>query len=442
MDNPIHIKCRMEYFSETHETFLHYCDFYLSESNSNSLTLPERNICANIWRVIILQSLISVDNTCFEHDTDEELQSVSASVVSELILIEFTLQIDSNRAISIIENDFILHPKVLVGCMRIDTKFHPGLVPKLQFLLSCQSIEVNFLNQRNPEDKLPPQLKNYHTNALLKPIAFLTVNMESLQMHSRIFNATNYTVEMNFRSRIKCLDCGFFNMVDILEPTTFHGFVHMNKADAIFNANILMDKLRFNCGPWVINTLVCSKQHWLAMMQQEVAYALMPRCAIVNRLDVVLTYGQTGTNERFQLEPHNMNFYYFGSDYHNQELTFFLQNTETKELECSQSVEIVLKFEDEYKVNHSRIGNRCITIKHFKLSASQLFIIIKGQIEVMSFVPYNLYAEFRVEGKQNENENENDQAFCPVAHLLKAKSSFYQAVERNADVNMRFVLLH
>lgn len=87
VDNPIHIKCRMEYFSETHETFLHYCDFYLSESNSKSLTLPERNICANIWRVIILQSLISVDNTCFEHDTDEELQSVSASDVPELILI-------------------------------------------------------------------------------------------------------------------------------------------------------------------------------------------------------------------------------------------------------------------------------------------------------------------------------------------------------------------
>lgn len=77
VDNPIHIKCRMEYFSEPHETFLHYCDFLLSESNTKILTLPERNICANIWRVIIMQSLISVDVPCFEQDTDEELQSVS-----------------------------------------------------------------------------------------------------------------------------------------------------------------------------------------------------------------------------------------------------------------------------------------------------------------------------------------------------------------------------
>lgn len=79
VDNPIHIKCRMEYFSEPHETFLHYCDFLLSESNTKILTLPERNICANIWRVIIMQSLISVDVPCFEQDTDEELQSVSCA---------------------------------------------------------------------------------------------------------------------------------------------------------------------------------------------------------------------------------------------------------------------------------------------------------------------------------------------------------------------------
>lgn len=335
------------------------------------------------------------------------------------------------------ENDFILHPKVLVGCMRIDTKFHPELVPKFQFLLSCKSIEVNFLNQRNPGDQLPPQLMNYQARPFRNPFAFLTVNMESLQVHTSMYSVSNYSVEAKFRSRIKCLDCGFFNMVDILEPTSFHGFLQLNKKERIFNTNILMDKLRFNCGPWVINTLVCSKQHWLAMMQREVSYALMPRCAIVNRLELTLTYGQTGTSERLQLEPHVLNFYYFGSDYHNQELTFFVTNPETKKLECSQSVHIILKFDDGYQVKHSRIGNHCITIKHFKLSASQWFIIIKGQIEVMNFVPHSLYAEFRVEGQDKKNDNE--QASGPVAHLLKAKSSFYQIVERNADINMRFV---
>jgi len=78
----------MEYFSETHETFLHYCDFELSEIASKQLTPPERHISATIWRVVIMQSLISVDGTCFDADTDEELQSVSEYGVYSLYVLK------------------------------------------------------------------------------------------------------------------------------------------------------------------------------------------------------------------------------------------------------------------------------------------------------------------------------------------------------------------
>lgn len=67
----------MEYFSETHETFLHYCDFELSEIASKQLTPPDRNISATIWRVVIMQSLISVNGSCFDPEEDEDLQTVS-----------------------------------------------------------------------------------------------------------------------------------------------------------------------------------------------------------------------------------------------------------------------------------------------------------------------------------------------------------------------------
>lgn len=66
----------MEYFSEPHEAFLHYCDFMLSETATKELKPPDRPICATIWRVVILQSLISVDETCFEEDEDGDLLSV------------------------------------------------------------------------------------------------------------------------------------------------------------------------------------------------------------------------------------------------------------------------------------------------------------------------------------------------------------------------------
>lgn len=358
-----------------------------------------------------------------------------------MILIKLRLQIDSSHMVSEfkqgVENDFILHPKVLVGCMRIDTKFNPELVPKLQLLLSCQSIEVNLFNHPSVKDPLPPRLSMYHTPFTRNPFAFLTIQFEGLQVHTGIHSATNYTLEMNFRSRIKCLDNTLFNMLDVLEPTSFHGYLHMNKPQRILNANIVMDKLRFNFGPWVTYTLLCSKQHWLGMMQKEMTHAMISRCVIVNRLEVPLSFGQTGTSERIHLESHELHFYYFASDYHSQELMFFIENPDTNEVECSQSMHIALKFDELYRVSYSRIGDRCITVKECKLSSSQMIILIKGQIEVISFVPYNLYAEFCSEDKKNGKNA--DQVPNTVAHFLKEKCSFYQIVQRNADINMRFV---
>lgn len=62
----------MEYFSESHEGFLHFSEFWLSETSSKDIVLPERDICANIWRVVIMQSLVAVNGECFEPSEEEE----------------------------------------------------------------------------------------------------------------------------------------------------------------------------------------------------------------------------------------------------------------------------------------------------------------------------------------------------------------------------------
>ncbi|KAM8707006.1 hypothetical protein ACLKA7_011160 [Drosophila subpalustris] len=426
VENPIHIKCRMEYFSETHETFLHYCDFELSEIASKQLTPPERQISATIWRVVIMQSLISVDGTCFDADEDEELQSIESNRVVQ----DFKGNLD---------NDFILHPKVLVGCMRIDTTFHPELVPKLQLLLCCQDIEVNFLNMPDASNVLPLQLKKYDLKVTTKLTqTFLSAHVDSLQIHSNIYTRKNFSVETNFRSRLKCLDYGFFNMVDILEPMTFHSYLRFNKMKRLLNANLLVDKLRINCGPWVIHTLLCSKQHWQEVMQQsKVVNTLMPRLVIVNRMQIPITFGQTGTNERISSNPQELCLYYFCSDYHSQELTFYKQDPETNQLEVSESVHIALKFDEEIRLRHVRIGNGCLTIKQGKLSATQVYVLVKGQIELVNMAPFQLLTEFRSEGKQYDEQGQN-----PLVHSLNAKgrTSFYQTVMRNEDITMRLKL--
>ncbi|XP_030371450.1 vacuolar protein sorting-associated protein 13B isoform X2 [Scaptodrosophila lebanonensis] len=424
VNNPIHIKCRMEYFSETHETFLHYCDFELSETTSKEIQPPERHICANIWRVVIMQSLISVDGTCFETDEDEDLQSIDSSRIQQ----DFKGDAD---------NDFILHPKVLVGCMRIDTTFNAQFVPKVQLLLSCKNIELNFLNQPDAYNELPPLLKKYNlkrTTTISQ--TFATLDVQDLHLYAVIHQYNDFSVETDFRSRVKCLDYGFINMIDIVEPISFQSYFRFNGGQRLLLANFLIDKLRLNCGPCVIHTLLSSKQHWQELLEQRSAlHTLMPKCVVVNRMHARFSFGQTDTGERIFVEPHELQLYHFRSDYHSQELTFFIENPTTQQIESSDSVHIALKFDDEHTVKHLRVGKRCITIKVGKLSATQVYILVKGQIELMSMVPYELIAEFRREGKNYDEQN-------LLEHVLVAKgrASFYHTVVRNADINMRLKL--
>ncbi|XP_017140957.1 vacuolar protein sorting-associated protein 13B isoform X2 [Drosophila miranda] len=425
VSNPIHIKCSMEYFSETHETFLHYCDFQLSETATKQLSPQDRQICANIWRVVILQSLISVDGTCFEGDEDEDFHSIDSS------RIEQAFKTDA-------DNDFILHPKVLVGCMRIDTIFRAETVPRLQLLLCCQDMEVNLLNQPDGKGELPSLLKEYSPKRSIdSPQTFLTVHVGDLQVHSAVYGRNDFSLETDFRARVKCLDYGFLNMLDILEPMKFSSYAMFTHSPRSLKANFLLDKLRFNCGPYMIHTLLSSKHHWLEVLRQsEIRHTLMPKCVVVNRMQAGLSFGQTGTNEQISLAPHELQLYHFRSCAQGQELTFFIRNPETKQMEASSSVPIALKFEEEQRVRHLRVGKCCITIKVGKLSATQIYILVKGQIELISMVPFELITEFRQEGKRYDENTR------PHEHLLLARgrASFYQTVVRNGDINLRLKL--
>ncbi|XP_034127951.1 vacuolar protein sorting-associated protein 13B isoform X2 [Drosophila guanche] len=420
--NPIHIKCRMEYFSETHETFLHYCDFQLSETVTKQLSPPERQICANIWRVVILQSLISVDGTCFEGDEDEDLHSIDSGRIDQ------SFKTDA-------DNDFILHPKVLVGCMRIDTIFRAEAVPKLQLLLCCQDMEVNLLNLPDPKGQLPSLLKEYSLKRTTDcPQTFLTLHVGDLQLHSAVYARNNFSLETDFRARVKCLDYGFLNMLDIMEPMKFSSYAMFAHSPRSLKANFLLDKLRFNCAPYMIHTLLSSKHHWQEVLRKsELRHTLMPKCVVVNRMQAALSFGQTGTSEQISLAPHELQLYHFRSCGQGQELTFFVKHPETNQMEASSSLHIALKFEEEQRVHHLRVGKSCITINVGKLSATQIYILVKGQIEVISMVPFELITEFRHEGKSYDEQT------TPHEHLLRAsgRASFYQTVLRNGDINLR-----
>lgn len=416
----------MEYFSEVHERFLYYCDFWLSESNLRDIKLPERQICATIWRVVILQSLVSINGECFDtSEEDEELHSIASMNIDEVLA--------SGRK----DADFILHPKVLVGCMRVDTTFQSNCVPKVQLLLSWNSFKVKLLNQPEESDVLPPLLKRFHlTKTTHISQCFLEFTMKNLNFHSTFYNKEKYNFNLALKVDMKCLDYGFLNMIALMEEATIQSYLEIDKKKNSFCVNFVIDRLQFNIGPAIVHTLLSSKTHWsecLDLDDRRVRHALIPKCIVVNRIMTCLAFGQSGTHERIQLQPKECYLYSFRSDYHNQELTFFISDEENNTVDTSSSLHIPLKFVGEHVLKYLRIGQKIITVKLQKLSTSQIFILIKGQIELVSMVPHNLRLEFRAENKMDEVGNKTLEYFIEK----HGRNSFYHSVDRNSNIAMR-----
>uniref|UniRef100_A0A0K8W1C6 Vacuolar protein sorting-associated protein 13B n=1 Tax=Bactrocera latifrons TaxID=174628 RepID=A0A0K8W1C6_BACLA len=428
VQKPINIRCQMEYFSESHECFLHFSEFWLSETSAKHIVLPEREICANIWRVVIMQSLVAVNGECFEPSEEEEDKIPS-------LKIEDLFKLESNDA------DFILHPKVLVGCMRVDTAFQSECVPKLQVLLSCSSLQVKLFNQVSDEYKLPPALAEY-TLAPTKQIsqAFLTVLLEKLSIHAAFNSPEIYSIDSRLTLNVKCLDYGFLNMLSVLEDAKLQSYVTVNQKKRLLNINAVLEKFRINIGPSILHTLLSSKAHWQELFKAHSpgdCHVLLPKCIVVNRMQALVSFGQTGTTERIQLQPLECSLYSFGSDGNSQELTFFVADNETRITDASQSVAIPFKFDGERLLRSIRIGDKCLIIELQKLSAAQVVVLLKGQIELVSMVPQEMRVELRFDESKEAEEKR------PLEYLVKSEgySSFYAAVQRTSNVFMRLKMV-
>ncbi|XP_055922999.1 intermembrane lipid transfer protein VPS13B [Eupeodes corollae] len=417
--NPIRIKCRMEYFSEAHESFLHYCDFWLSETVSLSIQLPEREITANIWRVVIQQSLVSINRECFEtSEEDEELRSIISIGIDEIL----------NSAKK--ETDFILHPKVLVGCMRIDTIFRPCTIPKFQILLNFNEIQINLQNHQSLDSKLPALLRKFKISENSKPInqTFARIGFEKISIHASFHTLSNYSIHSELTFGVQCLDHGYLNLISMIEQTDLSAYFRINGA---VESSIVADKLSLNLGPSILHNLMCAKQNWEAYFREESERQtfLISKFIVANRTHTSLSFGQSGTTERILLNPKECCKYSFSSDCFGQELTFYLLVGKTEHSSNPLGVTLEFTASAESMVSHVRIDDKCFAARIRKLSATQYYILIKGQIELISMVNDSFVLDFYRDNKKTE-ENE-------VRLEGRDRVSFIQPVMTDSNICIR-----
>lgn len=389
--------------------------------------MPEQTLCAAIWRIVILQSMVTVNGNCFDsNEADDELKNMDSSMVGELS------QHTSKR------REFILNPKVLVACMRIDTVFQSQDIPKLQLMVSCNQVYIKFLNQPDENGDLPPPLKKYRlTKTTVKSQAFAFLMLSNLTFHYVFYTRGHYNLDMELNGNIKCLDYGYLNLIPLLEDATFKCYLHADIIKNIFIGNILCDRLRFNVGPSTLHALLTSKMHWEELLDTDnnrVRHALIPRCVVANRTMQVIVFGQTGTKERVQLNVKECYLYSFDSDFYKQELTFYITDEESTLVETSQSVHIPFKMEEDNVIYNLRMGKKCLVLKLRKLSGLQVLLMIKGQVELISMVPYNLRVEFRRDDSKPQAENKSIRDYEIDKYDRK---SFYMSANQKSEISIR-----
>uniref|UniRef100_A0A1A9WB28 VPS13_C domain-containing protein n=1 Tax=Glossina brevipalpis TaxID=37001 RepID=A0A1A9WB28_9MUSC len=425
----------MEYFSEVHERFLPYCDFWLSESVAKDIVMPEQTLCAAIWRTVILQSMVTVNGDCFDsNEAEDELKNIGDNRLEGEMLQHNT---SSNK-----RKEFVLNPKVLVACMRIDTTFQSEDIPKLQLMISCNQVYIKFLNQPDENGDLPSPLKKFRlTKTTVKSQAFAFLMLSNLTIHYVLYEKERYNIDIELNGNIKCLDYGYLNLIPLLEDVTFKCYLQADIKKSIFIGNILCDRLRFNLGPSTIHSILTSKMHWEELLDTDnkrVRHALIPRCVIANRTMQSIVFGQTGTKERIQLNIKECYLYSFDSDFYKQELTFYINDEKTTIVETSQSVHIPFKMEEDNIVHNLRMGNKCLVLKLRKLSGLQILLLIKGQVELISMVPYKLRVEFRRDEFKSQAENKSIGEYEIEKYDRK---SFYMSANQKSDISIRLKIL-
>lgn len=107
------MKCQLEYFQESHNTFFLYVAFEIGNKKSLEVKLPRQKLTASVWRIVMVEA--SSSTSYIEPDETNPLQ------------------------------DF-LSPRTIISLIRIDSIFNVENIPKLQANFKVNKLTMTVLN--------------------------------------------------------------------------------------------------------------------------------------------------------------------------------------------------------------------------------------------------------------------------------------------------------
>ncbi|KOC70976.1 Vacuolar protein sorting-associated protein 13B [Habropoda laboriosa] len=263
--------CVLEYWSDCHMSYQRYADFYLSETDSYRLELPEKSparAVACIWRVVLLSN--------------------------------------NNRPIS----KTIISARVLAACLRIDSYFNSSIIPNVQAALNIGAIHVSMYNHVSSTmyNNLHPPLKNYTFKGTIPETqCFMTLEHKGAILVLNSWIDGSMLIDISGTFGVHILDYGHLTMQEILDPVEARFQLSLShKADVSLTCSPLSLKL----SPTIAHTLAVSMHLWYAALKEESKSAILfTRYVVANDSNMPILFGQSGTGENILLESRECTFY-------------------------------------------------------------------------------------------------------------------------------------
>lgn len=356
-------------------SYQHYADFYLSETDSYRLDLPEKaptRAVACVWRVVILCN---------------SKRSLSKNVVSA---------------------------RALAACLRIDSYFNSFIIPNVQIALNIGVLHVSLYNHIDTTmyNSLPPSLDRYTLNGRIPEIqCFLSLEQKGAVLVLNRWMDDSVLIDVGGTLSIQVLDYGHLSMQEVLDD--LEGRFQLSLSDKI-DASLTCNPFMLKLGPAVTHTLVVSAHLWLASFdEEEKNVIILTRYVIANDSNIPIRFGQSGTRDNILLESRQCNFYSW-RQFGNQMIRISIEENAwvwSRPFPVNKDGIQVVEF------NNSTTG-AAVFVNITSLSATQKLVTLSGQLVISN----QLIDNFEMRLVKYEAEVNSKVTVSKEVYLIPGKS--------------------
>ncbi|XP_076064236.1 vacuolar protein sorting 13B isoform X2 [Oratosquilla oratoria] len=394
------VLCALQYYDPLRESYITYRQFQLSESKFCQLDLPsfyekQHIAVSTMWRV------------CIDFKDEDSFSG------------------DGRIAVT---------PGALAACMRVDSMFSVGLLPKIQGVLNLGQIQFTLSNHLAlTGKKLPKEVKNFvldDSAPMEQP--FMMVTLENLCLRYHQWTSASH-VQLQGSVHADVLSYRFLTNSCLIEPTFFDGnAVTMDEEAAdkprCIDFSFMIKPMYVHINQSIMHTLTIAQKGWKQVFDSVYNVSEGPNFAAFSNMEMILPtnylvcndtletirMGQVNTDENIVLRSRGMHLYCWRSHKSRPEMQICVESGKWKWCD---------------PISFDKEGTQIRTItcdqKHLhiliniqSLTPTQKMITMSGLLSIANCLSENL--EFRVVEMSKEKDSPKHQApvFSMASHSI------------------------